>query len=132
MTPAYAYRFDTADRSIVISGDTARSENLIKLAEGADVLVHEVMSRAGAGQAGRLIPHATRLREHLLASHTTAEDVGRVATAAKVKKLVLSHYVPGNDASITDQMWLDAVRHDLQGRGRRRQRSALALTSRAP
>src|SRR5687768_8175016 len=40
---AFAYRFDTADRSIVISGDTAPSDSLIKLARGADILVHEVL-----------------------------------------------------------------------------------------
>src|SRR3979411_808132 len=41
--PAFAFRFDTDDGSIVFSGDTARSENLIKLAKGADILVHEVI-----------------------------------------------------------------------------------------
>jgi ribonuclease BN (tRNA processing enzyme) len=43
--PAFAYRFDAADRSIVISGDTAPSQNLVKLAAGADVLVHSVIRR---------------------------------------------------------------------------------------
>ena len=43
VSPAFAFRFDAADRSIVISGDTAPSENLVRLAYGADVLVHEVM-----------------------------------------------------------------------------------------
>jgi ribonuclease BN (tRNA processing enzyme) len=42
---SFAFRFDTADRSIVISGDTRYSENVVKLARGADVLVHEVVSR---------------------------------------------------------------------------------------
>ena len=42
-TDAWAYRFDAADRSVVISGDTAYSENLIRLATGADVLVHEIL-----------------------------------------------------------------------------------------
>src|SRR5205085_11864096 len=41
--PAFAYRFDSPDRSIVISGDTRRSEALIRLAHGADVLVHEAL-----------------------------------------------------------------------------------------
>ncbi len=43
VVPSFAFRFDTADRSIVISGDTNVSKNLIRLAAGADVLVHEVM-----------------------------------------------------------------------------------------
>ena len=41
VVPAFAYRFDGADRSIVISGDTTRSDNLVKLAQGAEVLVHQ-------------------------------------------------------------------------------------------
>jgi ribonuclease BN (tRNA processing enzyme) len=43
MVPAFAYRFDAADRSIVISGDTTRSENLVRLSQGADVLVHSAV-----------------------------------------------------------------------------------------
>jgi ribonuclease BN (tRNA processing enzyme) len=43
VVPSFGYRFDAADRSIVISGDTAPSDNLIKLAQGADVLVHDAL-----------------------------------------------------------------------------------------
>lgn len=116
ITDAYAYRFDAVDRSIVISGDTAYSPELIELARGADVLVHEVMDRAGIeGIIGRL-PNATTMREHLLASHTLAADVGRVAGAAGVKTLVLSHLVPADDKSITDAMWTADVRKHFRGR----------------
>ena len=41
---AYGYRFDTADRSIVISGDTAPTEAIVEVCDGCDVLVHEVYS----------------------------------------------------------------------------------------
>jgi len=41
--PAFAYRFDASDRSIVISGDTRPCENLVKLAQKVDVLVHSAM-----------------------------------------------------------------------------------------
>lgn len=47
MVPSFAYRFDAADCSIVISGDTAPSEEVVKLATGADVLVHEALFPAG-------------------------------------------------------------------------------------
>ncbi len=107
--PAFAYRFDTADRSIVISGDTAPSDNLIKLAQGADVLVHEVMHLPSLEKLLGTEPNAVRLKEHLLASHSTCEQVGRIATAAKVKKLVLSHFVPGGYPFLDDKVWLDAV-----------------------
>src|SRR5437899_11317479 len=66
---AYAYRFDAADRSIVISGDTTYSPELIALAKGADVLVSEVIHLAGLENLLKRVPNAATLREHLLASH---------------------------------------------------------------
>ena len=112
---AFAYRFDTADRSIVISGDTARSDALIKLAQGADVLVHEVLWVPAVDGIVKLIPNAATLKKHIIDSHTSVEDAGRVAQAAGVKTLVLSHFVPAGDPAITDQMWLDAARTHFRG-----------------
>jgi ribonuclease BN (tRNA processing enzyme) len=115
VVPAFAYRFDTADRSIVISGDTAPSDNLIQLAQGADVLVHEVMYMPALEKLIASETNATRLKEHLLAAHSSAEQVGKVATAAKVKTLVLSHFVPGGYPFLEDHVWLDAVRPYFAG-----------------
>jgi ribonuclease BN (tRNA processing enzyme) len=115
VTPAFAYRFDHQGKSIVISGDTTYSENLVRLAQGADVLVHEIMHTPSLDQLLATEPNATRLKEHLLASHSTAEQVGRVATQAKVKKLVLSHFVPGGYPYLEDRVWLDAVRPYFDG-----------------
>jgi ribonuclease BN (tRNA processing enzyme) len=112
---AFAYRFDTADRSIVISGDTARSDALTKLAQGADVLVHEVMWVPAVDRIAASIPNSTTLKKHIIDSHTSVEDAGRVAQAAGVKTLVLSHFVPADDPTITDQMWLDAARSHFRG-----------------
>jgi ribonuclease BN (tRNA processing enzyme) len=113
--PAFAYRFDTPDRSIVISGDTAPSESLVTLAKGADVLVHEVLYLPGVARLAQNEPHARRLRDHLIASHTPPAEVGRIAAAAGVKTLVLSHFVPGDDPSITDAMWMAGVRARFKG-----------------
>jgi ribonuclease BN (tRNA processing enzyme) len=113
--PAFAYRFDSADRSIVFSGDTARSENLVQLARGADVLVHEALFLPAVDRLVARVPNATTLKRHLLASHTSAEDCGRVAAAAGVKKLVLSHFVPPDDPLVTEQMWIDAARPYFSG-----------------
>jgi len=52
----------------------------------------------------------------LLAAHTVPEDVGRIAAAAGVKTLVLSHFVPGDDPSITDEQWSAGVRKFFKGR----------------
>jgi ribonuclease BN (tRNA processing enzyme) len=109
--PAFAYRFDTPNRSIVISGDTTYSDSLVNLARGADLLIHEAMYLPGVDQLAAGNPD---LKEHLLRSHSTTEQVGLVAARAGVKKLVLSHLVPAFP-SITDDMWLTDVRKNFQG-----------------
>lgn len=113
---AYAFRFDAADRSIVFSGDTTYFPALADFARGADVLVHEAMYLPGVDAMARRVPNAATLKEHLLASHTTTEDVGRIAAAAGVKTLVLSHFVPGDDVGISDAMWMEGVRRHYNGR----------------
>lgn len=115
VVPAFAYRFDTADRSIVISGDTLPSDNLIALAEGADVLVHEVLYVPAIDRLAARVPNAPALKRSILSHHTPVEDAGRVAQAARVKKLVLSHFVPADDPAVTDQMWIDAARVHFRG-----------------
>jgi ribonuclease BN (tRNA processing enzyme) len=115
VTPSFAYRFDTADRSIVISGDTARSDALVELARGADVLVHEALYLPAVDRIVGSIPNASTLKQHLIDSHTTAEDCGRVAQAAGVKTLVLSHFVPADDPLVTDEMWIAAARTHFRG-----------------
>lgn len=95
--PSFAYRFDTPDGSVVISGDTGADTrgNLQKLAQGADVLVHEVIDEMWIevlAQTG--VPDA--LIEHLNSVHTKIGEVGGVAEDCGVKTLVLNHIVPGN------------------------------------
>jgi ribonuclease BN (tRNA processing enzyme) len=115
VVPAFGYRFDTRDRSIVISGDTAPSENLIALARGADVLVHDALYVPGVDRLVAAVPNATTLKRSILSHHTTAEDAGRIAQAAGVKLLVLSHLVPPDDPAVTDRMWIDAARTHFRG-----------------
>jgi ribonuclease BN (tRNA processing enzyme) len=110
--PAFAYRFDAPGRSVVVSGDTAYSENLIALARGADLLIHEAIYLPALDQLAD--KDAPRLRDHLLRSHSTPEEAGRVAARAGVRKLVLSHLVPAAP-SVTDEMWLREVRKSYTG-----------------
>jgi ribonuclease BN (tRNA processing enzyme) len=117
LSPAFAYRFDTVDRSIVISGDTTPTPQLVALARNADVLVHEALYDAAAVE--RLVgsaPNASVLRRSILSHHTTAEEAGRVAAEAGVGMLVLSHLVPAEDPAITDEMWISAARKHFSGR----------------
>jgi ribonuclease BN (tRNA processing enzyme) len=112
--PAFAYRIETADRSIVISGDTRPCDALVDLARGADVLVHEViyppaMEKLVEGNNGRTV------LAHLLASHTSVDDVGAIAERAGVGTLVLSHLSPPNPAVMPDLQWLEAARRGYSG-----------------
>jgi ribonuclease BN (tRNA processing enzyme) len=116
ITQSYAFRFDAKDRSVVISGDTAYAPELATFAKGADVLIHEAMYLPAIDKLVQQNPAAKRLREHLLASHTSTEDVGRIAEQAGVKTLVLSHLVPGDDPTITDEQWSEGVRKNFKGR----------------
>jgi ribonuclease BN (tRNA processing enzyme) len=115
VVPAFAYRFDASDRSIVISGDTRPCENLVKLAQGADVLVHSAMYVPALDRLVARVPNATTLKASILAHQTSAEDAGRIAQAAAVQTLVLSHLVPADDAEVTDQMWISAARKYFRG-----------------
>jgi ribonuclease BN (tRNA processing enzyme) len=82
---AFGYRFDTPDRSIVISGDTAPSDEVARACDGCDVLVHEVYSLAGFER----LPADDR-RYHAT-FHTSGPELARVATAARPRRLVLTH-----------------------------------------
>ena len=115
LKPAFAYRFDSKDRSVVFSGDTAYNDNLIQLAKGADVLVHEVMYLPALEKLMRTVDNAPTLLDHLVKSHTSTAQVGLVAARAGVKTLVLSHFVPGGDPAITDDMWSAEARQQFSG-----------------
>ncbi len=115
VVPSFAYRFDAADRSIVISGDTARSDKLVKLAEGADVLVHSAVYLSAIDRLVTRVPNAASLKRSIIAGQTSAEDAGSVAQAAGVKTLVLSHLIPADDPEVTEQMWAEAARIHFRG-----------------
>jgi ribonuclease BN (tRNA processing enzyme) len=110
VTPAFAFRLDSPDRSVVISGDTKPCDALIRLARGADVLVHEVLWPSAVDRLLANAYNAAALKKSILSHHTPAAEVGRVAAEAQVKTLVLSHFVPAEDSEITDEMWTDAIR----------------------
>lgn len=82
---AFGYRFQTADRRIVISGDTAPVEAVVRQCNGCDVLIHEVYTEAGYLQAS---PAQQRLlREY----HSSSRQVAELATRARPKLLILHH-----------------------------------------
>lgn len=112
---SFAYRFDWAGKSVVWSGDTRPCQALIDLARGADILVQEVLYLPAMERLIATESNAPSLRAHLLASHTPVEQAGELAAAAGVKRLVLSHFVPGGDASVADEDWATAARRAFSG-----------------
>jgi ribonuclease BN (tRNA processing enzyme) len=112
----FAYKFETADGTIVFSSDTEYNPKLGEFAKGCDVLVHEALYVPGIDGIMKRVTNGATLRKHLLAAHTTTEDIGRIAAIAKPKLLVLSHLVPGDIDSITDDQWLEGVRKHFDGK----------------
>ena len=119
LTDSFAFRFDWVRdgvaKSLVYSGDTRPCPALIDLARGADVLVQEALYLPAMDRLIASETNAPTLRAHLLASHTPVEAAGEVAAAAGVKRLVLTHFVPGGDASISDDDWRRAAAQAFKG-----------------
>jgi len=111
----FAYKFETPDGVIVFSSDTAYNPKLAEFAKGADVLVHEAIYLPFVDRLVARVKNGATLKKHLLESHTSAEDVGRIADAAQVKLLVMSHLVPG-ELDVTDADWLNEARKTFKGR----------------
>lgn len=118
--PAVGYRFDYKRCSVVISGDTAKSTNLARVAHGADLLVHEAMSprlvdvlKEEATAAGRTNP--AQLLQNLKALHTHPGDAADVATEAGAHALVLTHLIPPVPGGILQGPFLDGAGRRFKG-----------------
>jgi ribonuclease BN (tRNA processing enzyme) len=89
-----AYRFDSGDSSIVISGDLSYSDDLVQLARDADVLVMDsggVIKKGG----GPRRPPPVQMGQGFVRAHGTLQEVATMAAKANVKKMVLTHFTPG-------------------------------------
>ena len=100
-----SFRFDTPDRSIVYTGDTGPSTAVEKLARDADLLVSEVLApEVALANLRRVNPamtdaQATAFSRHFTQQHLSPEEVGKLASAAGVKEVVLTHNGLGPAAS---------------------------------
>ena len=83
--PAFGYRIDYGGRSVVLSGDTTFNDNLIRHAEGADVLVHEVTAAVGS------TPENAQQLKRIAANHTTPEQAAEVFARVKPRLAVYNH-----------------------------------------
>jgi ribonuclease BN (tRNA processing enzyme) len=104
---AYGYRFQTADRTIVISGDTRPSEEVVRQCAGCDVLVHEVYS------AERFVGRPEPWRRYHARYHTSTTELANIASRAKPGLLVLYHQLFWGD---DDDALVRQVRSAYSGR----------------
>lgn len=119
-TSSYAYRFKTADRTIVISGDTGPCEALVEFARGADILVHEVINvdllSTAMKASGQFSPQAIQDQvRHMEEDHSSPETVGKLAARATVGMVVLTHVIPGDEADPSTS-YTDGVARYFKGK----------------
>jgi ribonuclease Z len=114
--PAFGYRFEYGGRSVVVSGDTAASPNLVAHARGADVLVHEAQANAlvrimadAARAAGE--SRVAQILDDIPTYHTDPADAARAAVEAGVRLLLLTHLTPPPDNAFLRRIF----RRDLKG-----------------
>jgi len=104
--PAYGYRITTEDKTLVISGDTAHSEKLLEMSRGVDLLFHEVISDSGLAKTPDF------WQAYHKRSHTLASELGKLATEARPKMLVLYH---GLYYGVPETVVVDEVRANYEG-----------------
>jgi ribonuclease BN (tRNA processing enzyme) len=118
-----ALRFDGGGRSVVFSGDTNYSENLVRLARNAQVLVCEAMhvpaTRASFDarvKAGAYADNPEGVWQHIIAAHTPLDVAGRMAREAGVRTLVLNHIIPGGwEPDIGDDVYRREAAREFAG-----------------
>src|SRR5262249_23129438 len=115
--PAFGYRVDFRGRSVVLSGDTRPSENVVKFAAGADLLIHELgrwkQDPALTGPPDELLPNSRQTRRQvarIAEHHTDGVELGQLLDRAKPKVAIVSHY------NSNPQVTLPLVRQHYAGR----------------
>lgn len=115
MENSLSLRFDTDDRSIVFTGDTGPSDAVVLLAKDADILVSEVIDLTSVETSLRdsiKVPEAALVPtlRHMAEEHLTGYELGKLAAAANVKMLVLSHFAYGSKLN-QDQVLSELRKH---------------------
>jgi ribonuclease Z len=120
-SPAYGYRFDYRGRSVVVSGDTAKSDNLAKHAAGADVLIHDVLAKNILNMAAANFEQSGSARRAQLARdittyHASPQEAAQTAATAKVETLVFTHLVPAPSSPMIEQAFTRGVGDVFKGK----------------
>jgi ribonuclease Z len=120
-SPAYGYRFEYRGRLVVVSGDTARSDNLSRYAAGADLLIHDViaknllqMAASNFDQAGN--KRRAKMARDITTYHASPLEAAAISASAKVETLVFTHMVPPPNSPQIEQAFLRGVSHIFKGK----------------
>lgn len=95
--PTFGYRFQVGSQAVVISGDTAPTDELVKLAQGADILVQDACLTTTSMYNTTTRPEMKKVWENLQKEHCTPIEAAETAKKAGVKQLILTHFLPGID-----------------------------------
>lgn len=116
ITDSFALAFHGPRHQVVFSGDTAFLPALAEFAHGADLLIHEAMLKDGLGRIARRAGNGDdRLLQHILRSHSMAEQAAEIARLTEAKALAFHHLIPADDPDFTDADWQQAVRGIYEG-----------------
>jgi ribonuclease Z len=112
--PAYGYRFEYGGRAAVVSGDTARSANLVRHTRGADLLVHDVLAAhliesLSGFVAERGGERLTKLMGDIVEYHANPADAAFVAGESGVRMVVFTHLVPPAPSSLASRFFLHGI-----------------------
>jgi ribonuclease BN (tRNA processing enzyme) len=107
---AYGYRFETPDRTIVISGDTSPSASIVENCNGCDVLIHEVYSQVGFAASSQ------DWRKYMSSFHTSTKELAELATAARPGLLILYHQMFLGGRTDTEEGMLNEIHQTYKGK----------------
>ncbi len=112
MVDSFSYRFETPDRTIVISGDTAPTQTLIDHSHGCDVLIHEAYSMMAVRHAPRPSPEFRRRH------HTSSVELAEIANKTRPGLVITYHRSSiGEESSGCDRdVLIDEIARSYRGR----------------
>ena len=118
--PAVGYRFEYKDRSIVFSGDAAKTPSIAKACNGCDIMVHEALNPKMVGTVNAAVAKAGNKRLAKITSdipdyHASPVEAAETAKDGKAKMLVFSHIVPAVPLRYLNALWLDEVSDAYDG-----------------
>ena len=121
ISPAYGYRFEYKGRVVVVSGDTAKSDNLAQQAAGADLLIHEVIVKNllqfAAGNLEKVgNVRRAKMSRDIITYHASPVEAAEVAAAAKAETLVFTHIVPPPNSPQIEQALTRGVSDVFKGK----------------